>query len=199
MLSAMNRETQHRKKDPTRLYRRLLEAAAMIAGRDGIAALSLNAVASKAGVSKGGLLHHFPNKQALIFALFHRLLAIMEQAIVELMAADNIGYGRFTRAYLRYLSDPHLTDTHESRQLMVLSLAMPDEPVLRQCWRDWILNHLAQGDGAGQQPYRHPGSLQRGRHLAVGVDRRSHDERQPSTIAGQRSDKDDASRVQHLD
>ncbi|NUU68251.1 TetR/AcrR family transcriptional regulator [Enterobacteriaceae bacterium BIT-l23] len=146
MLSAMNRETQHRKKDPTRLYRRLLEAAAMIAGRDGIAALSLNAVASEASVSKGGLLHHFPNKQALIFALFHRLLAIMEQAIVELMAADNIAYGRFTRAYLRYLSDPNLTDTHESRQLMVLSLAMPDEPVLRQCWRDWILNHLAQGD-----------------------------------------------------
>lgn len=41
----------------------------MIAGRDGIAALSLNAVAREAGVSKGGLLHHFPNKQALIFAL----------------------------------------------------------------------------------------------------------------------------------
>ncbi|MBR7309653.1 helix-turn-helix transcriptional regulator, partial [Klebsiella pneumoniae] len=88
--------------------------AAMIAGRDGIAALSLNAVAREAGVSKGGLLHHFPNKQALIFALFARLLAIMEKAISELMAADNIAYGRFTRAYLRYLSTPELTDTHES-------------------------------------------------------------------------------------
>ena len=59
---------QHRKKDPVRLHRQLLESAAMIAGRDGIAALSLNAVAREAGVSKGGLLHHFPNKQALIFA-----------------------------------------------------------------------------------------------------------------------------------
>ncbi len=54
----------------------------MIAGRDGIAALSLNAVAREAGV-KGGLLHHFPNKQALIFALFARLLAIMERRLAN--------------------------------------------------------------------------------------------------------------------
>lgn len=91
------------------------------------------------------MLHHFPNKQALIFALFARLLAIMEEAISALMAADKTAYGRFTRAYLHYLSAPELTDTQESRQLMVLSLAMPDEPVLRQCWRDWMLAHLAQG------------------------------------------------------
>ncbi len=107
-------EAQHRKKDPVRLHRQLLESAAMIAGRDGIAALSLNAVAREAGVSKGGLLHHFPNKQALIFALFARLLAIMEKAISELMAADNIAYGRFTRAYLRHLSNPR-ADGHSRK------------------------------------------------------------------------------------
>lgn len=116
MLLPMNTETQHRKKDPIRLYQQLLESAAMIAGRDGIAALSLNAVAREAGVSKGGLLHHFPNKQALIYALFARLLAIMEEAIAALMQKDNISYGRFTRAYVNYLSA--LTDTQESRQLI---------------------------------------------------------------------------------
>lgn len=142
----MNMEKSHRKKDPVRLHELLLEAAATIAGRDGIAALSLNAVAKEAGVSKGGLLHHFPNKQALIFALFARLLAIMEDTISALMAADKITHGRFTRAYFHYLSAPELTDTQESRQLMVLSLAMPDEPVLRKCWRDWMQKHLEKGD-----------------------------------------------------
>lgn len=150
MIRAMNMETQHRKKDPVRLHQQLLESAAMIAGRDGIAALSLNAVAREAGVSKGGLIHHFPNKQALIFALFARLLAIMEEAITALMQEDGVSYGRFTRAYLNYLAD--LTDTLESRQLMVLSLAMPDEPVLRKCWRDWMLDHLARGDELDNSP-----------------------------------------------
>ncbi|NIF30791.1 TetR/AcrR family transcriptional regulator [Enterobacter sp. Cy-643] len=146
----MNTEALHRKKNPILLQQQLLESAAKIAGRDGIAALSLNAVAREAGVSKGGLLYHFPSKQALIFALFERLLAIMEDAISGLMHADRITYGRFTRAYLNYLSS--LTDTDESRQLMVLSLAMPDEPVLRRCWRDWILNHLQEGDALDNGP-----------------------------------------------
>lgn len=194
MIRAMNMEAQHRKKDPVRLHRQLLESAAMIAGRDGIAALSLNAVAREAGVSKGGLMHHFPNKQALIFALFARLLAIMEKAISELMAADNIAYGRFTRAYLRYLSNPELTDTHESRQLMVLSLAMPDEPVLRKCWRDWMLDHLAQGDALDNGP---TGS--RRRHLVIGTDRRAHYEQRTPPGAGKRSDKNDASRVKRVE
>lgn len=134
----MNMETAHRKKDSVRLQEQRQ-------GGDGIATLSLNVVAYEAGVSKGGLLHHFPNKQALFFALFACLLAIMEEAISALMAADKTAYGRFIRAYLHnlYLSAPELTDTQESRQLMVLSLAMPDEPVLRKCWRDWM---LAQGD-----------------------------------------------------
>ncbi|MCA4699189.1 hypothetical protein [Aeromonas hydrophila] len=52
--------------------------------------------------------------------------------------------GRFTRAYLHYLSAPELTDTQESRQLMLLSLAMPDEPVLRKCWSDWMQAHLGK-------------------------------------------------------
>ncbi|MBM0964566.1 TetR/AcrR family transcriptional regulator, partial [Escherichia coli] len=42
--------------------------------------------------------------------------------------------------------------TQESRQLMVLSLAMPAEPVLRKCWRAWLLGHLASGDGLDNCP-----------------------------------------------
>ena len=36
MIRAMNMEAQHRKKDPVRLYKQLLESAGTIAGRDGI-------------------------------------------------------------------------------------------------------------------------------------------------------------------
>lgn len=84
MIRAMNMKAQHRQKDLVRLHKQLLEPAVSIASRDGIASLSVNAVAREAGVSKGGLLHHFSNKQALIFILFARLLAIIEQAISDL-------------------------------------------------------------------------------------------------------------------
>ncbi|BDH47250.1 TetR family transcriptional regulator [Salmonella enterica subsp. enterica serovar Choleraesuis] len=146
----MTSATQHRKKDPVRIKEQLLEAAVGIAGVDGIAAISLNAVAQAAGVSKGGLLHHFPSRQALIYAVYQRLLAIMEAKISALIAADSEHYGCFSRAYLRYITD--MAGSQEGRQLAVLSMAMPEETVLRQCWRNWMLEHLEAGDEFDNSP-----------------------------------------------
>ncbi|HCC0195154.1 TPA: TetR family transcriptional regulator [Proteus mirabilis] len=140
----MNTTAHHRKKDPIRVQEQLLEAASIIVANEGIASLSLNAVAKEAGVSKGGLLHHFPGKIELIQAVFKRLLGIMDKRIALIMAKDPIEAGRFSRAYLTYISD--LKQSDESRQLAILSLAMPNEPIMRQCWRDWMLGHLAKGD-----------------------------------------------------
>jgi AcrR family transcriptional regulator len=45
---------------------RILEAGYALAGQSGVAAVTLDAVANRAGVSKGGLLYHFPSKEALV-------------------------------------------------------------------------------------------------------------------------------------
>jgi AcrR family transcriptional regulator len=47
----------------------LLKSAANIVNEQGIEYLTLDAVAKRAGVSKGGLLYHFNNKAALIQGL----------------------------------------------------------------------------------------------------------------------------------
>ena len=52
----------------------LLDAALTVVRRDGAAALTLDAVAAEAGVSKGGLLYHFASKRALIDGLLERWL-----------------------------------------------------------------------------------------------------------------------------
>lgn len=48
---------------------KLLEAASKIIVTQGIGSLTLEAVALEAGISKGGLLYHFPNKEELIIGL----------------------------------------------------------------------------------------------------------------------------------
>ena len=50
----------------------LLEAAETVILRKGIGNLTLSAVAAEAGMSKGGLLHHFPTKNNLIESLVVR-------------------------------------------------------------------------------------------------------------------------------
>lgn len=51
----------------------VLDAFEALLIEEGERAATLDAVAQRAGVSKGGLLYHFPNKEALIAALLDRL------------------------------------------------------------------------------------------------------------------------------
>ena len=79
---------------------RLLDAAEQIVARHGVSNLTLEAVAHEAGVSKGGLLYHFPAKSALITAIVERLAARSESRQAAAVAADPQTAGAFTRAYL---------------------------------------------------------------------------------------------------
>jgi AcrR family transcriptional regulator len=62
---------------------RILAAAMAVARESGAGRLSLDAIARRAGVSKGGLLYHFPKKDALMRALVERHLAEIEAATFE--------------------------------------------------------------------------------------------------------------------
>jgi AcrR family transcriptional regulator len=59
---------------------RILAAAMEVAAENGAGHLSLDAIARKAGISKGGLLYHFPKKQDLMRALVEHHLAGIEEA-----------------------------------------------------------------------------------------------------------------------
>jgi AcrR family transcriptional regulator len=77
----------------------LLEAADRVVLRDGLSALTLDAVAQEAGVSKGGLLYHYGSKEALVEALLERHFAPLERALQR--AETDVRPGAWTRAYIR--------------------------------------------------------------------------------------------------
>jgi AcrR family transcriptional regulator len=64
----------------------ILDAAQRVAARDGAGHVTLDAVAREAGVSKGGVLYHFPGKDALISGMLERLIAEFEAEIARLRA-----------------------------------------------------------------------------------------------------------------
>ena len=61
-------------------------------------AATLDAVAKRAGVSKGGLLYHFPNKEALISALLERLDRLAEEDTEQMIAAPDGAAAYFIRS-----------------------------------------------------------------------------------------------------
>lgn len=83
------------------MQERLIDAALETAQEHGIAALTLGAVAKHAGVSKGGLLHHFPSKDALIEAMLRHLFKVFATRVAEYAEAEQDERGRWLRAYVR--------------------------------------------------------------------------------------------------
>jgi AcrR family transcriptional regulator len=126
----------HRRKQPERVRQQLLEVAARLSLEHGAAGATLDAVSQAAGVSKGGLLHHFPNKMALLEGLFDDLTGKLERTIAEEMRKDAVAHGRFTRAYLSCVFA--LQDEADAQGWQVLTIALLSEPQLRERWRQWV-------------------------------------------------------------
>ncbi|MFD0658422.1 TetR/AcrR family transcriptional regulator [Thermocatellispora tengchongensis] len=72
----------------------LLDAAESLLADQGAHALTLAAVAERAGVSKGGLLYHFNSKDALVRAMVERLIADFD----DLMATQD--HDTYTKRYV---------------------------------------------------------------------------------------------------
>lgn len=70
---------------PTR--ERLLDAFEDILKEEGERAATLDAVAKRAGTSKGGLIYHFPSKEALVDGLCQRLSTLVSQDLVVMRVA----------------------------------------------------------------------------------------------------------------
>ena len=100
--------------------RRLLDAATAIVRREGPRALTLEAVAAEAGVSKGGLLYHFRSKRDLLDGM---LAGWLEEFASEIGA----GAGGFAAGYVR-ASDMAGWAAAERATEFALLAAMVEEP-----------------------------------------------------------------------
>ncbi|KLU11447.1 MULTISPECIES: TetR/AcrR family transcriptional regulator [Kocuria] len=93
---------------------KLLAAFEQLVLAEGERAATLDAVAGAAGVSKGGLLYHFPHRRALVDATLQRLEELL-QLDLEAMAAAPEGAARY------FLVTSLFEDSQLDRALVVAS------------------------------------------------------------------------------
>jgi len=128
--------------------RKLLDAAAAVVRRDGARALTLDAVAAEAGVSKGGLLYHFKTKRELLDGM---LASWLEEfgAEIEAAAAEH----GFARGYVRASDISGWADADRATEFGLLA-AMVEEPAtlekVRARYAEWQARLLAESDDPAQ-------------------------------------------------
>ena len=108
---------------------RILDAAEAIVQARGVPALTLEAAARDAGVSKGGLLYHFASKEALLAGMLGRLAETISQEFDQTVAAQREGPGRVARAMLAWACAEGACD-HQDRAAAVFLAAFHHDRVL---------------------------------------------------------------------
>ncbi|TIX04094.1 MAG: TetR/AcrR family transcriptional regulator [Mesorhizobium sp.] len=113
---------------------KILAAAADVARETGPGSLSLDAVASRAGVSKGGLLYNFPTKAKLMQALVEDYLRAFEQALESARTAGASGESPLA-TYIK-LSAEHAEESKSFRRQVFERLKgeTPDLKALLVCY-----------------------------------------------------------------
>src|SRR6476620_7880035 len=88
----------------------ILHAAFALIRREGVARLTIEAVAQEAGLSKGGVLYHFRSKesfiQAMVASLVERFDADIAAARPEEPNGERSAPGNWLRAYIRASAGP---------------------------------------------------------------------------------------------
>ena len=73
------------KEEAEQTYQALLDAAAMLFIRQGVAKTTLSQIASEAGMTRGAVYWHFDNKDAVIQALWERNAKRLQQAFDDML------------------------------------------------------------------------------------------------------------------
>jgi len=136
------------KRQPVETRQLLLEVAEKTIREKGLAGVTLDGVAKAAGVSKGGLLHHFPNKQHLIDAVIVELHQRFLSRIKKICAADPIESGKETRAYLKVATRER--DEQDSQLCSILAVEARDNPTMRSQWRETRIRMMTTASPAGE-------------------------------------------------
>ncbi len=97
-----------------------------IVQRDGVSHLTIDAVAREAKLSKGGVLYHFPCKEALVSGMIMDHIECFTHDLTNNLAEET-GAGRWLRAYLRASDD---TVHKEPDPVVCLIAAIATNPAL---------------------------------------------------------------------
>ncbi|ELQ6215130.1 TetR/AcrR family transcriptional regulator [Cronobacter dublinensis] len=143
-------QAHHRSKSPEIVRQTLLDCAAQVIAEEGLTGLTQAKVIRRAGISKGGLQHHFPTRQALVDGVVAHLQTAMLEEVHALMAKDPNPNGRATRAYI-HACVRAMPDSEQAVNRALMSALFAD-PALQRNWGQFLNDALPRDDDEKASP-----------------------------------------------
>ncbi len=133
--------------------RDIVEAAVQIALSQGVQKVTIESVARAVGLTKPGLLHHFPSKDALLTGMLTYIGQSLEGSVAAIASQDPVPRGRWIRSLIKVAMD-HRGPTAPTdpvrafKVLLTVSVNNPElmKPVQQQV-RAMVRRILEEADG----------------------------------------------------
>jgi len=139
-----------RKKEPEVSKQLILDAAAEIGAVDWHR-VTFQAIADKTGLSKGGIIHHFRNKEDLLKELMGQSLKELTEWITAEKKASSKEEGSL--AYLRFIINKSNDLYYRRTMRIVMQVALINEEY-RKGWDEWFKFYIGNGDN-GELSIKH--------------------------------------------
>ena len=101
----------------------ICQAAIRTVTRDGMLAMTLDNVAKEAGISKGGVMYHFPTKEHLVTATLTYYAELAERVLMSRVANDPQPRRRWARAMLGCLFPDSASPDQTDQELLGTDLS----------------------------------------------------------------------------
>lgn len=131
-----------RKKEPEVNKQLILEAAAEIGATADWQQVTFQAIADKTGLSKGGIIHHFRNKEELLEELVKQSLLELTDWLSE--EKKNSGNELSSMAFLRFVVKKS-NDLHYRRTMKVILKAALVNEKYKKMWEESFTEHISGG------------------------------------------------------
>jgi AcrR family transcriptional regulator len=117
----------------------IIDAANRIVIEQGVERLTLEQVATEAGISKGGLLYHFPTKEALIKGMINHYLERFTEDFSQAAEKEGDTPGRWNRSYLTTtFADNQRTPRMSSGLLAAIATDPSLLAPLQERFQEWV-------------------------------------------------------------
>lgn len=104
---------------------KILEAAVRVVHRDGVTGITFESVAAESGLTRGGMLYHFPSRDALLLGVHEHLAGRWEDLLVQ-AAGKPVGETSDRERIAAYVTACTLgTSSRVELQLMLEALTSP--------------------------------------------------------------------------